>query len=339
MVTYRGFQTVVVTGDETSYGTGSSPATVIKGRIESVSTNESNNIVRIAGLGEGRNETAQLYGNYEIKWDMEYVPASFEFLRYGIGSQGGSGTTAAPYFLKEEEFMDYTATDAFGMKSFGMIINSLDKSGGTHDKVLIEGCIMDTIGLTLSLGQALKARVSGFARKPTTSSVTTAFTADTTKPWIFSQGQFKWNGSAVARVTSATINITNTFNEETGRQISSRFVDAAEPGLRKYEWTITVKMTDAVATSLRAAFFGAASAPDSGVLAAEIPGYAIILALSEGVASTNRNASINLSECRINDISKPINIGDNIVELTINGIAKAGTTDTTNRPIKWYTTT
>jgi len=95
-------------------------------------------------------------------------------------------------------------------------------------------------------------------------------------------------------------------------------------------------MTDSVATTLRDHFYGQTNSPSDGLDTAEPTLYALIFDFSEGSGSGNRNAELLLSNCSINDISKPINIGDNIVELTINGAAKKGTTDTVNKPVKWW---
>jgi hypothetical protein len=339
MVTYRGYQTAVQYDEETSYGSGAAPATEIKGRISTLTVNMNNTLIRTQGLGEGRNETNVLYGNFDGTWSMEYELGQPDFLQFGIGSMAGSGSTAAPYYLKEEEFMDYTATAAFGLKSFGLEIASMDKTGGTHAVDTLSGCVINTIGLNIALGQTLKCSVEGFYKTITSGTSATAYTANTDKPWIFAAGNFKWNGSAIARVTSAAININNNFDPEVGRELGSRFVTAAEPGLRKYDWVLTVKMTSAIATTLRDHFYGQVNTPITGVLDPEPTFYAIILDFSEGGASGDRQLQVKLSNCAINDISKPINIGDNIVELTLNGTAKNGTTDTTNRPIIWYATT
>ena len=264
---------------------------------------------------------------------MEYELAAWDFLQFGIGPVSGSGTAVAPYYLEEADFPGYSGTV---LKSFGMEVSSNDV-GGTDDVETLTGCIINTMGFTLAVGSTLKCSLAGFASTVVSSASGSSYTADTTKLWIFAQGEFKWNGTAVGRVTSATININNNFDPEVGRAIGSRFVTAAEPGLRKYDWTITVKMTDTIATTLRDHFYGQANSPNLGVASAEPTFYAIILNLSEGSTSGLRNAQILLSNCSINDISKPVNIGDNIVELTINGAAKSGTTDTVNKPIKWWT--
>jgi hypothetical protein len=333
MVTYRGYKTAIQYGSETSYGAGGTPATAIEGKVQTLTVNKVNNLIRTTGLGEGRNETFVGWGNFEVTWSMEYIPASFEFLQYAFSPVAGSGTTAAPYYLEESDYTGYTSTM---MKSFAMEVASL---GSTNEVETISGCVINTIGLSLNVGETLKLSLEGFGRSVLNGTSPTSFTPNSTKPWIFSQGNFKWNGNTVGRVTSATININNNLDPEVGRQIGSRFVEAAEFGLRKYDWVLTVKMTDTVATTLRDHFFGQINSPHLGIASAEPSLYAIIFDLSEGATSGLRNAQVKLSNCSINDISKPINIGDNIVELTINGAAKSATTDTVNKPFKWWTVT
>ena len=326
MVTYRGYKTVVKYDDETSYGSGTVGASsVVKGRIQSLTINENNNIIRTVAMGEGRNEVFEGWGNYDCTWSMEYEVSDFDFLRYAIGSMAGTGSTAAPKYLQEEEFMDYTAGADSGMKSFYFDVGFQDVSGGTHEDHTLNGVIMNNVSFTLALGSTLRASIDGFAQKSTASTGAISLTADTTKPWIFAQGDFKWNSSTVGRVTNCTLTIANNFDPEAGRELGSRFIQAAEPGLRKYDWTITVKMTSAIATTMRDHFYGQANTPNEGIDPSEPTLYALILQLAEGAVSGDRQAGIYLSDCFINDISKPVNIGDNIVELTINGGAKKGT--------------
>lgn len=339
MVTYRGFAVKVQYDEETAYGTGATPATAIGAKLTSVTINKGNNLIRTLGLGEGRNETKVLWGNFDCTWSIEMELASPEFLQFGIGSLNGSGTTVAPYYLEEEEFMDYTAGADSGQKSFGMEVAAKDKSGGTDEVETLAGCIMNTIAFNIVLGATLKCTVDGFAQTSVSSTSATQYTPNTTNPWIYSQGVFKWHNSEVARITSATITIANNFDPEVGRELGSRFVTDAEPGLRKYDWTITVKMTSAVATTLRDDFYGQDNSPNLGVEDAEPTFYEILLNFSEGSSTGDRNMNIKISQNSINDISKPINIGENIVELTINGSAKRGLTDTVNKPLKWWTAT
>ena len=332
IVTYRGYRTAIQYGAETVYGTGT-PTIAIEGKVQTLTVNKVNNLIRTTGLGEGRNETFVGFGNFDVTWSMEYLPSSFEFLKFAFSTVQGSGNTTAPFFLSEEDYTGYTTTLC---PSFSMEMASL---GTTNEVETMSGGVINTIGFALNIGEPLKLSLEGYGKTVLNGVTPTAFTANSTKPWIFTQGTFKWNGTAVARITSATINVNNNFDVEVGRELGSRFPVAAEFGLRKYDWVLTVKMTSAIATTLRDAFFGQANSPHLGITTAEPTLYAILFELSEGAASTNRNAIISLSNCAINDISKPINIGDNIIELTINGTAKSATTYTVNKFIRWYTTT
>jgi len=334
MVTYRGYQTNVMYGAETSYATGGIANTAIKGRIQTVTINQTNNLIRVAGLGEGRNETFVGWGNYGVDWSMEYYLGDPDFLEFGIGVKAGSGTTASPYTLEEKEWIDYST----GIKTFTMAVGSEDASA-TDDNDTITGCVINTISLTCEVGGTLVCSLTGFGQKVISSTTAAAYTADTTRLWIFTQGEFKWNSSSVGRVRSFTVTINNNFDADVARELGSRFIPEVAPGLRKYDWVAVVKMTDSVATTLRDHFYGQANSPIDGVDGSQPTFYDLIFNFAEGSASGDKILQVLLSNCAINDISKPVNIGENLVELTINGTAKNGTADTGNKPIKWYTTT
>jgi Phage tail tube protein len=322
---------------ETSYGAGGTPDKALEGKITSFSSNKVNNLIRTSGLGDGRNETFQGFGNFDVNFSIEMEVASFDFFQFLIGSTdggvGGSGTVVAPYFLAEADYRGYTGSGQ-ELMSFVMEVASI---GSTNNTDTFAGCVINSVGFNLEVGQTLKASIEGFARSPTSSTSASAFTANDTQLWIFAQGQFNWNGSNVARVQSAAINMTNNYDPEQGRALGSRFVQDMEPGLRKYDWTISVVMTDTVATTLRDHFYGQANSPHLGVITSEPTAYELALNLSQGATSGLRNAQFLISNNRINDISKPINIGDNLVVLSINGCGEKGTTDTLNKPIKYWT--
>jgi hypothetical protein len=334
--TYRGYKTQIMYATETAYGTGGTVSAAIEGKVQSLTINQNNNFNGTLGLGEGRNETFIGFGNYEVSWSMEYEISGWEFLQFGIGIKGGSGTAGTPFYLEEKDEVNYST----GLKSFKMEIG---KVGVTNETTVLSGGIINNIGLSLNIGQTMTCSLDGFGKKPTYATAITTYVPSTTKPWIFSQGVFKWGATGaeatIARVTSATINIAFNYDPEVGRELGSRFVEAAEPGLRKYNFVVTVKSTDDVRAKLIQDFLGATSitSPSEGIADAEPTFKDLILNLSEGSTSAKRNAQIKLQDCTIDDISEPIEIGTNIIEYTINGRAKKGTTDTTNRPIKWWT--
>ena len=142
MVTYRGYKTSVQYATETSYGTGGTPSTAIEGKIQTLTINNTNNLIRTTGLGEGRNETFVGWGNFECSWSMEIELASFNFLQYAIGPRGGSGTAVAPYYLEEADFRGYTGTT---LASFIMEVAGLDVSAGTHNVDTLSGCVINSV--------------------------------------------------------------------------------------------------------------------------------------------------------------------------------------------------
>ena len=335
MVTYRGYKTNIQYAAETSYGAGASfPGTAIGGKVRSFSISQNNNLIRTQGLGEGRNETFVGFGNYSCSWNGEYEIGDFAFLEFGIGTKAGSGTAAQPYYLTEGDFRTYTGT---GLKTCAIEVAGKDVTGGTDQVDTLTGCVINNISINLNVGEVLTCSIDGFAKTVTSGTSSSTFSASSAKPWIFALGNFKWNGSNIGRVTNMTINISNNYDEDVGRELGSRFVAEMEPGLRKYEWSATMKMTSSIVTTLLSDFYGVglAVAPVTG---SGTPAYKeIILDLSEGVATGERKAQIKLSNCAINDITKTINIGDNVIEVSMNGTAMKGTVETIAKPFKWWT--
>jgi hypothetical protein len=320
MVTFRPYKTSVSYKAETTFGTPVIPDAAVSGKITNFTLNRSNNLQRITGLGEGRNETFVALGNFECTWSMEYLPGDFAFLQFAVGAQTGSGTAVSPYVLTEADFRGTSALNTATIEAYSMGPST------THDVDTLTSCIINTFSITASVGNPVTVSCEGFAQK-TVSKATAGVTpiASATKPYMFQQGTFNWNGNAVARVTSFTMNFNNNIDPEAGRGLGDRFVQEWEPGLRKYDGVLTVRMTETIATTLRDHFYGAANQPSTGVVSAEPTFYAAIMDFSEGASSGHRNAQITLTDCAINDISKPINIGENLVELTINLTAKKGT--------------
>ena len=337
-ITYRGYKTQVLYGDETAYATGGTANTAIQGKIQTLTLNLNNNNIRTLGLGEGRNETFVGVGNFETSWSMDTELAGFDFLRYAIGCRKGAGTTASPHYLEEKDLYDYDSGSDKGLKTFKLEIGRI---GDPNQTTTIPGCVINTVGLNLTIGQTLQANLEGFGKMPVYGTSMGSFTADTTKPWIFAQGNFKWGETSseakIARVTTAAINIALNYDPEAGRELGSRFPEAMEPGLRKYDFTLTVKSTSDTRAKLIEDFLSHATQPTTGIGDAS-PNFAdLILDLSEGSTAGKRNAQIKLTNCAINDISEPIEIGQNIIEYTINGHGMKGTTHSAvAAPIKYW---
>ncbi len=337
-MTFKGFATRVQYKEESAYGVQAGAVdTVISGKVKNFNPDLNNTLTRTQGMGEGRNETQTLIGNFDIKWSMDIecatdIPTFLEFL---IGTKAGSGTTAAPWYLEEADRVAYTGSPVLG--SFKMEVGS--EAGTVDDVDTYFGCIMNKATFNFAINTSLTVSIEGFAKIPISGTTTTAYTANTDLVYMSQQANFKWNGSIVARVQSGNLVIDNKFDPDENRGLGSRFLLEPQPNERTYDWTIVVKMTATIATTLRNHFYGQVNTPIDGVLNSELTQYALILPFSEGAATGDKNINILLSENSIDSISKPVSIGGGLVEATITGHGKKGTTDTSNKPIKWWTAT
>jgi len=330
MTTYRGVNVQFQYGAETAYATGGTANTAIAGKVVSFSPSINNNIVRGQGLGEGRNVTYQAYGGFDMTFSVEYEVADLTFLQFFVGGIQGAGTTASPYELVERESLDYTD----GIKSFK--IETAGVESGTNDVDVYSGCMGTSWTLTAAVDSAVKVSCEMAGKTLTSSTSATAFTANSVTPFMFYQGQFKWNGLTVGKVTNVTITQNN--SNLIYRALGDRFIQQPEPGTRKYEFSITAKMTETIATTLRDDLYGQANSPTTGVADASAIERELVLELEEGSASGDRRMHIELSGAVLNDMSKPVSVGDDIVEVTLNGFAKHGKTDgTDNVVVRFWT--
>jgi hypothetical protein len=330
MVTYKGYNTNVRYVAETSFGTGGVIGTAIGGKVTSFNPTLNNNLKRTQGLGEGRNATVTQYGNLDATGTIEYEVADFTFLQFLIGAMSGSGTIGSPYVLTESENIDYST-----MSTFKMEVTSEDAV--TDDSDVYTGCHLTEGNISANEGEIMKGTANWVAKTVTSSTAgTVAYSPSTIKPWMFWQGTLKYGAapSAVAKVTSFSLTVNN--NSQIYRALGSRLIQQPEFGIRTYDFTITVKMSDAIATTMRDDFYGQVNTPiDNPASSNPITGRKLQLDLTEGAGSGARQGTIYLDEVNFNDIAKPVTLGEGIVEVTINGYArKAGNTA---KPFSWYT--
>jgi len=338
---YRDYAEGVRIDAETGYAAGAVETDAISlGQVTSISATWTDNVGRQLGIGEGRNETLYNYGTIDISGSIEWNVlaqmattdgSSIGFMKFFFGSVSGSGTTAAPYEISEEDNIDYT-----NMYSFA--IYAQNESGTTDDVDLYEGCVANSISLTAAQGDILKASMDWTAKQVTcNTSITTAYSAPTDAPWGFQQGTFKWGAtpSAVAGVSSFTLTCNN--SPFTFYSMGSRFIEKPEYGRRLYDFTLTCKMTSDVATTLRDNLFGQANSFTTGIDPSTLTAdYEIALEFAEGGSSGDKVMHILLDQCALSAMSKAVPVGQGLVEVTFTGFAKQGKS---NNPIKYYTTT
>lgn len=347
MVTYKTFNCGVRIDDETSYGAGGVEADALSiGKVKSISYTMVDNVIRGKGVGDGRNETVYSYGlvdvtgtmEWDVHWNMNNTIGSISVMKYAIGKIQGSGTTASPYEIYEVSEVGYTGET---VPTFTMWVQN--EAGTTDDVDKLVGCCPNNLTLSAELGGKLKASMDFVAQKPTSStSITTAYVADTSSAIVFQQGSFKYGQtpSAVSKVQSFSLTLNNSLVID--RDFGSRFIVQPELGRLTYDFNITLRMTDTVATTFRDDFYGQANSfvdgDDSSSVEAD---NELWLTFQEGSASGDKVLIIKLDQVCLGQQVKTVPLDGGLVDVTYNGFAKQAKTgsNSKNSLITYYTTT
>jgi hypothetical protein len=324
-VQYKGFKTGVLYKAESAYGTPVTVDTAFQGKITSHSAEWNNNFFRETGLGEGRNATFIGYGGFDATGSIEGFVGRWDFFQHLVGVKSGAGTAASKFVLTEGDNVGFTGND---IKSFTMQVGS-DES--TDDVDTYAGCLLNNATFTANEGELLRFSADWIGKTVATNTALVTYTPDTTAFWNFAQGTVKFGATptAVTKVSSFAITISN--NMYVYRSLGARFIEQPETGLRRYDFTLTVRFSDAHLAVLQQGMLGQANSPYPATAnAAAQPGSDEIHLYFTG--PTNQEATIQLDEANIDSMSKPVNVGEGIKEVTFTGFAMKGLS---NIPIKW----
>ena len=332
---FKGFDSYVVYGAETSFGAGATPAAGNRvGKVTNVSVNMNNNFFRTQGLGEGRNATGAFTGPFDVNGSIDWDVDDFTFMQYAIGTKTGTGVIADPWELKELDNIGYA-----GATEIPTIALEIGSEGGSVDhEITVDGVAINSLTLTASQGEVLKASCDWIGRNVTSSATIITYTTPTTDVFVFQQGSVVIGASDVFQCTSFALTIAN--NIQTYRNLGSRLIAQPVTGLRKYDFTITFKFKgDTTAsilsgTELLAYFFGAATTPST---LGTVTAYPVSLDITEGAAVGDRVVNIDLQNCYFESWSQPVPLEGGVLEVTVNGFGLAGLIDeAVYVPIRWY---
>lgn len=324
---YRAYRTGIMYKTESTYGTAVTVDAAIPGRVTAFSSDWANNFHRIQGIGEGRNQTTTLYGNFDCGGRIEGIVAhDFSFFVHAIGAKSGAGSSGDPYLLTEGDEIGFTGNDiaSFTMQCF---------SDGSTDMVdTYEGCLLNNLTFTCAEGDVLRFSADWIAETFVTNTSGVAYSADTTAVWNFAQGALKWGASPTeeTQVVSASITISN--NLHVYRALGSRFIQQPLTGNRRYDFTATIRMNDSMLSTLQQDFMGQANTPHLAQSSSSPTASLEFQLYFEG--PTNQKAYIQLDEGAIESFGKPVDVGGGLIECTIGGFAMKGLSNT---PIKWQT--
>lgn len=324
MVSYKGYSTGILYKAESAYGTPVTVDTAIQGKVTAFSANWGNNFFREQGLGEGRNATFTGFGPFDVGGTIEGFVGRWDFFAHLIGARSGSGTAASPYVLNEGDNVGFSGND---IKSFTMQCGSNESTDSVDT---YEGCLLTSATFTMTQGELLRFSAEWVAENVKTNTAIVSYSADTTALWNFAQGVLKWGAtpSTVVKVQSASITISN--NMFVYRALGSRFVQQPETGLRRYDFTVTVRADSTHLSTLDQGLFDQANEPHAALTSAS-PTASLELQLYF-TGPTNQEAYIQLDEAAIETRSKPVDLGGGLIEVTYGGVAQKGLANT---PIKW----
>ena len=315
-------------GKESAYGTAVAATTSI-GKIKNFAPVKNNNFVQDLGLGDGRNTVNFLFGNFAASGSITFEPHDFTFLQFAVGAIAGDGGVGTPWTLTEANEYGVTASD---MRSFTLIANKEDGSSDEEDTYT--GVILTDVTMSGTETGVLTATANFVAKSVSDdTAIANAYTPVTIAPWTNIQAVVSWGASptAVAKVVSWSVTINN--NPIIYRSVGSRFIEEPVAGRRIYSFTLTVRDSQAVLTALTATMYDDASepyTPNTSLASAEPTASLEFKVVFTG--ATNRSGTLQLDEAVLNDMSEPVNLGEEIVQSTFNGFAKEGKN---NIPLTW----
>lgn len=334
---YKGFDTYVIYGEEAVYGTPVVPATTaFIGQITSFNLNMSNNSFRTQGLGDGRNATGTFLGPFDVSGSVEFNITDLTALQYAIGTLAGAGTIASPYEISEAENIGF---DAANIPSLTFEVGS--EGDTVDDEITVSGVVINSLTITATQGEIITASMDWLGQTVLASTSLQVVTAGTAAPLMFHDATVSV-GADVAEVTSFSLTIAN--NIQSYRNLGSRLITQPATGIRRYDFTMTMKKkVDSTASILsaveaRGMFLGAATttlAPSSDTTNL---GATVSLDINEGTGvAPDRVINIDLANAHFDTWSEPVTLDGGIIEITVTGTAQAGLADgAITVPIRWY---
>lgn len=300
-------------------------------RLQNCALTEENNFIYERGIGEGVNIVKTYYGNYLARIAGSINVNDFDFFKYFIGPKTGAGTSGDKYTLTEATAGNINDTNA--LDSFTMELANVTES--TSDVEIVSGCVGNSFTLAGSLGRILTANFDIFGQKTVHGTSATSYTAVTLDSYVMINGTWKWGATptAYSGLREFTLNYTNGFSPEEFFISTSRLMqNVTLPAGRGYTGSVTVVTSQSLADTIYTNFYGQTptSGPETGSTAV-VPTADLEFKI-ELVNGANY-ANIWLDQCSIDNISRPIDLGQGLRLMTFDYTAKAGQSNT---PITWW---
>lgn len=300
-------------------------------RVQSAELTQNNNFIQSRGLGEGINLIKTPYGIFTASGSISFNPVDFDFLKHWVGAKSGAGSSGDPYLLTEAT----TAGPTSNLVPFSLEMKNDTET--TNSVWFAIGCMGTSFNLTGSLGSKLLCTANFVAQKTKLRTTGQTYTPVTTTEFIMLGSTIKWGATptAISGIQSFEIGYNNNLISEETRSIESRFINQPLLGQREYNFTISILMANALASTIIANFYGKTSAgpvyePEDGSTSTE-PTDSLEFEIE--LVNGSKYGNLQIDECVIERISVPASVGGGLVILTVEGIARKGLG---NVPIKWW---
>jgi len=179
---FSGLSTYVIYAEDSAFGTPGTPSgTDYVDKVSSFTGNITNNMIRVQGIGEGRNATQTVNGNLDCNGSMEWEFTDPSFLQYCfIGALSGAGTAADPYEIQEADQIGY------GAGQVNTLTLEVGSEGGANDDVMTyDGVVINTFTVTANQGETVKVSADWVGRTGTSSTSVETYTAPTNRTIYF----------------------------------------------------------------------------------------------------------------------------------------------------------
>lgn len=336
---YEGINTYVVYAEDSAFGTAGTPTGGdYVDKVTSFTGNIVNNMIRVQGIGDGRNATHAVNGVLDCNGNIAFQLTDPAFLQYCfIGILSGAGTVGDPYEITESDDIGYGSGQ---VNTLTLEVGSV--SGSNDDIMTYDGVVVNNFTLTANQGEVVNCTADWIGRTATSSTSAVTYAGPSNRPFTFVDGSVTAGTDTVAKVTSFSLTIAN--NIFTYRSLGSRLINQPVAGIRRYDFTMTIrKQYDDTASVLsgleaRSLVFAGTSVATTPLDAGENASLALSFDLVEGAASGDRVVNIDFENAYFESWNEPVVIEEGVIEQTIAGFALSGLTDTGVKvPVRWWT--
>jgi hypothetical protein len=186
----KGFRTQMAYYPESTFGTFSVTSTKcqrVGGKLKGVNWTARQNITQTGSVGQGRNFTQQLLGQYDANASLNFEVIDLSFLRFGVGDiaiwNGNGITDAAPFFLVESELTgvdndtttsqtllagtDTIAYTKVRIRPFSMLLYDQEMGASSYNDNVdqLMGCMINDFSLSSNIGSPLMCNVNMVVRE------------------------------------------------------------------------------------------------------------------------------------------------------------------------------